>query len=110
MLWMQYVEKRTSISVEALNSHYINSVPDTDIDLGLLDHCQFNLKPGIEGLCEFVEVNETEVLEVFGTIASSAAGNDNLSQKLWTLVMPHCLEHLTHIINCSLTTGVVPKA
>ncbi|KAL3267161.1 hypothetical protein HHI36_011300 [Cryptolaemus montrouzieri] len=98
-----------SISVEALNNHYINSVLDTDIDLGLLDHYQSNLKPVIEELCEFVEVNEIEVLKVFGTITSSAAGNDNLSQQLWKIVMPHCLGHLTHIIDYSLTTGVVPK-
>jgi len=50
-----------------------------------------------------------KVEEILKTLSSNAEDCDKISLKMWNLVMPYCIDCLTHIINFSITAGVVPK-
>ena len=62
------------------------------------------------GIDEFNEVTEESILEYISSIPNDKSINDEVPVKIYKHIMPSIIAPLTHIVNMSLTTGVMPTA
>ena len=64
----------------------------------------------LEGIEVFDEVTEEAVLEYVGSIANDKSIYDNIPVKVYKYIIPSIITPLTHIINKSLSSGVMPES
>ena len=64
----------------------------------------------LEGIEVFNEVTEEAVLEYVGSIANGKSIYDNIPVKIYKYIIPSIITPLTHIINKSLSSGVMPES
>ena len=64
----------------------------------------------LEGIEVFNEVTEEAVLEYVGSIANDKSIYDNIPVKVYKYIIPSIITPLTHIINKSLSSGVMPES
>ena len=64
----------------------------------------------LEGIEVFNEVTEEAVLEYVGSIANDKSIYDNIPVKVYKYIIPSIITPLTHIINNSLSSGVMPES
>lgn len=90
---------------EKIRDYYQKSVPDVIVEPDIVSavrstkHC-----PDLE----FRMMTPDEIRGMLFSIKSKAVGIDGISTYMLQLLIPYCLLPLTHIINVSLETGVVP--
>ena len=64
----------------------------------------------LEGIEVSNEVTEEAVLEYVGSIANGKSIYDNIPVKVYKYLIPSIITPLTHIINKSLSSGVMPES
>ena len=96
--------------VNKFNSYFTNvgsvlssKIPQSNIS------CLYFMGQRNPNIFSFEAVKEIEVSSLIRDLDDSAAGCDDLSSKVIKLGLDYILKPLTHIINCSLITGIVPS-
>lgn len=93
---------------ELLNSCFLNSVPDLNVDASLIGSYETKNMPGISDKFSFKPVTEMDVLKLIGLIKSKASGADGLNIDMIRLCIPTLLPYLAHIVNFCLLHSVFP--
>lgn len=95
--------------VNNINNYFIESTQSKDVNIDTLDYFTNHMQDNIMEKNIFSIVTCDKVEEVLFSITSNASGIDNINLKMLKLTIPHCKAALTHIINHSLSQGVVPS-
>lgn len=95
-------------NVETINKYFVQSAlqtttPDANLVQSYLTTAMF------ERTFAFSTVTSEDIERSLATICSNAIGADQISTKMLRLTLPYCKSTLCHIINFSLTHGVVPN-
>ena len=101
-----------NLNANVLNNHFAtigsiiqNSISENDTD-NFMDfmppppECKFSI---------FEEVTVTQVKDYITSIPSDKSINDIMPMKVYKYVICHIIEPVTHIVNLSLRTGVMPS-
>lgn len=93
---------------EKINRFFIDNIPQ-------LQACPEYIKTFQKGRCskiledlKFELVNQEIIKSTLLEIKTEAYGVDDINTKMLKIALPHCLDALTHIINVSMETGIVP--
>lgn len=93
---------------DVINNHFINSVPQYQPSPEMIrDLIENKLKIGNHFNLELV--TQSDVLQSLYSIKSNAEGADGITAAMLKFCLPHCLNPLTNIINCSIEQGEIPS-
>jgi len=96
-----------------LNNHFVNIGKDIQSDIPQhvgMTYRDFLAHTSTQTtFSEFNLIGSEEVTEYFKNISGNKATFDNIPVKIFKSILPIIVEPLTHIVNQSLTTGIVPK-
>lgn len=95
--------------VNQLNQYFTNFGSAGSVDQNLLQYYKNNVKDGIDCPLHFRETTSDEIRKIVHQLKSNACGIDRINVKLLKLVLPHCDEVITHIINFSMLSSTVPN-
>ena len=97
---------------EVLNEFFTSVGQNLQAELPLVDEDKFlEFMPDnsrFEGMCTFNEVTEDIVSEYVNSLANDKSINDAIPIKIYKCIMPSIIKPMTHIINKSLSSGVMP--
>lgn len=101
------------LEVNSLNEHFSrigyqlqSQIPVHD-NMGYADFLP--PAPDTNGMSEFNPVSSSDVDNFVKSLSSSKAVFDQIPLKIFKAILPCILEPITHIINLSLTSGIVPS-
>ena len=100
------------IPLERLNDHFVSLGSEIN---PFLKHQTLNSLKAVENeTCEnkfyFKNVEPLEVSKLINALKSNSTGSDGINAKQLKLLLHAALPSITHIINCSLTTGCFPDS
>ncbi|XP_063907812.1 uncharacterized protein LOC135125954 [Zophobas morio] len=105
--------KSNEIAPELTDPNRINNffcnVPSTSIDPNLVEFFNYNRHHNPHQTLELTLVTMEEVKNALLSIKSNATGLDNISLQMLKLIFPFCGDTITHLINTSFLSGMVPK-
>ena len=101
------------LEADSLNEHFsiigykLQSEIPVHNNMGFADF----LSPASDthNLSEFIPVSSSDVANYVKSLSSSKAVFDQMPLKIFKAILPCILEPITHIVNLSLTTGIVPS-
>ena len=64
----------------------------------------------LKGMDTFNEVSEINVIEYVNSLANDKSTNDTIPIKVYKCIMPSIIKPMTHIINKSLCSGIMPAS
>lgn len=95
--------------VNAINSHFINSVPTLTVDVNeTVNYYESNLDNNVTSILKFSKVDEMIVLTHLTAIKSKATGSDGVQLEFLKLCCPFLLPYLTHLINFCIEHSAFP--
>lgn len=93
---------------DAINDHFVTSIPNLSPDKSLLDFYNNNSKFD-DNSFQVKPVDEIEILHIIEKIKSTATGLDGINILTIKLCVPFLLPYITHIINFCIQHSVVPE-
>ena len=103
----------TDIDSELFNTHFANIGSDLQEEAPHIHNVNFSdfLPPRNSQLSfdSFQEIEEHDVLGYIKSLNGCKASFDDIPLFLWKEAAPYIVKPLTHLVNLSLTTGVVPS-
>ena len=98
---------------EELNQHFSTVGPKLQVEVPVYDHMSYTdfLPQHNRTLCfsEFQEVSSSEIKTYIDTLSADKAIFDTIPIRVYKAILPAKLEPVTHIVNLSLTNGIVPS-
>ena len=96
-------------SAEDLNSTFVSNNNDfVDPDFVASEVASI-LETTVLSTFNFSMVSEVDVIKALRSISTNASGVDGISAKFIKLCIPYVAPVLTHIVNCSLESGIFPS-
>lgn len=92
-----------------INNFFNKEVPNVKCDQNLIDFYSRNNVLNLDNFFELHPTNQDEIIKIVKQIKTNATGVDGINIKLLNLVLPYCIDALTHIINYSIITKEVPQ-
>ena len=95
--------------IEKLNEFFTNVATDPDCDIKIIRNIvESNMgAPSVQGL---ITISEFEVFMSISQLKKTASGPDDIPYWVFKECAYELSDIITHIFNCSLKSGVVPKA
>ena len=94
---------------DIINDFFSHSINYPAIKEDIVNKFLSSRKNEIDSELVFHMVTPEEVRTLVNRIKSEATGPDGINLKMLKIILPFCLEALTHILNCSIVNGIVPE-
>ena len=95
--------------VNKINEYFLESLPDTTLDLETLNNYRDNKIPELVSFLRFHVVEEIEVLKIISSLRSEAVGEDGVGLRAICLCVPFLLPYITHTINSCISLSIFPS-
>lgn len=93
---------------DTINNFFSHSINYPDIKQDVVNKFLCSRNEEIDSELAFHSVSQEEVQMLVNKIKTDATGNDGINLKMLKIILPFCLEALTHILNYSIENGIVP--
>ena len=95
------------IIANTFNNYFVN-VGSSLAEIYILKLTHYIILKSLENSIHIPEINMDEVRTIMSAIANSASGNDELPASILKQCTDSYLELLTHLINLSISLGILP--
>ena len=105
--------KASNISPDEFNIHFTTIGPKIQVEVPCHENMNFtDFLPSLNNesiLSNFRKIESSDIEIYVKTLSSNKAIFDKMPLRIFKSILPSIIEPLTHIVNLSLTTGIVPN-